>query len=220
MIDERTVDITASFLGRVDSSEEVREWIVENRYDFQQYMTEYDLLIKEFNRIPENAPILQQLPKARKLKELMNKEPLPTLDQMADGNFANALFASRKLILAGQNYAKGEVMPTQGQKDLAIGTPSYRTSPEARAVGTAAHLAERTFFEWADKNGIREKSKWKKDEWLHGLKDILLLLETKGTPLRLTELFLKPNNKDGLGWLTQDILDDARRRLETYIFDI
>jgi hypothetical protein len=213
LLNERLVTITARELGDLDKSWEVADFAYNNEAILNGYLAEYDQLREMFNLLQEDDPRMAEMPKALALKKAMGDTELPSLIEMADGHFYTALRKTKRLMLEGQEIARGkQVTPEEAQ--LAIGTPSYKTSPLARAVGTAAHLGERTFFEWAEKKGIVPQGGWKKDDWLHALKDVLILLECRSrNPLmRLTSLFLKSKDKDGLSWLTPKVLHSASVR--------
>lgn len=230
LLDGKIIGYTADTLSDIDRSAEVAQWSIDHIEHLSKYLDEYNFLIAAFNEV-EDERLLETMPSAKRLKESLDGVPLPTIDEMTTGNlnFARALIRSRDLILKGQEINKGEIEATPEEKLLAIGTPSYKTSPEALAVGTAAHLLERTFFEWAKRNREISKEKWdndagwvqkkwKKDDWLHALKDILILLEAKKVGyFELTEIFLGHSNVDGLGWLKDDELESRKKELRTIL---
>jgi hypothetical protein len=85
-------------------------------------------------------------------------------------------------------------------------------TPEALAVGTAGHLAERTFFQWAGGKGLLPKNGWKKDDWLQALDEGVMLMLLDGKVPHLNSFFFKSNNEGGLGWLNKQKFEDFQRK--------
>ena len=201
-MENRVIDVSGRFLSGLDKSQAVTRWAIENRGTLEHHLEGYNELIARLNRIPVDSPLLESMSKTKRLKETLNGEPLPTLDEMSQGNFGQALMEARGPMLHGQKIKRGEITePTSDDKAYAIGTPSMETADEVLAVGTAGHLAERTFFQWARKKGLIPDGGWKKDDWLQALDEGLMLLLAEGATPHLTSFFVKSNKEGGLGWL-------------------
>lgn len=111
----------------------------------------------------------------------------------------------------GADIKKGNLEKTEENSLAAIGTPLYPAPLMPRIIGTAAHLMERTFFQWASKQGIYPPSgEWVKDDWLHAMKEVLLLdiygHYIKDKDSKLIPVFLE------LGWLSREKMEDFNRR--------
>lgn len=118
-------------------------------------------------------------------------------------------------MLHGQRFKKGVVLePTGEDTRYAIGTPSMETSDEALAVGTAGHLAERTFFQWAREQGLSPEEGRKKDDWLQALDEALILLEAEGKKPHLRDLLIKQNSEGGLGWLDEQKVKGLKEKMQ------
>jgi hypothetical protein len=208
-MERRIIDISGKFLSGLEKAQAVTSWAVENKGIFERHLEGFNELITFLNNIPRGSSLLNIMPKTRVLKDVLNGEPLPTLGAMAPGNFANALREARDPMLHGQSIKKREIVdPTPQEKAFAIGTSSMETTPEALAVGTAGHLAERTFFQWARGKGRLPKNGWKKDDWLQALDEGLMLMLFEGKIPHLTPFFIQSNDKGGLGWLNEQKLED------------
>ncbi len=204
-MDERVIDVAGRYLKDLERAKAVTQWARENKKTLERHLEGYDELIARLNQVSDNSPLLEVMPKTKKLKGAMKGTPIPTLNEMVDGNFAFGLMEARKPMLHGQKIKSGEINdPSDDDKSYAIGTPSMDTTDEALAIGTAGHLAERTFFQWVRKQNLVPEDGWIKDDWLQALDEGLMLLKTEGKEPHLTQYFVKQNNEGGLGWLNEE----------------
>ena len=214
MVEDRAIEVTGRYLGKLEKAPEVVQWTLDNKERLEEHLAGYDELITRFNQVPSSSPLLEVLPKAKKLKGILGNTPLPTLNEMAEGNFAAGLIEARKPMLLGQRIKSGKVdKPTAEDRQYAIGTPSMETSDEALAVGTAGHLAERTFFQWARKQNLTPSEGWKKDDWLQVLDEVLILTEAEGKKPHLRDFFVRQNNEGGLGWLNEQKVAHLKNKI-------
>jgi len=202
MIEKRTITVSGRVLGGLVHSEAVTAWATEHQEEFNVLLGGYDQLVDVLNRVSDDSPLLDIMPKTRALKSALKGNSVPRLADMAEGNFGFALREAVKPMFVGQMIKAGEIAdPTLADKAFAIGTPSMDTTERALAVGTAGHLAERTFYQWARKQGLSPADGWKKDDWLQALDEGLLLLLAEGEEPILGDVIVKQNDEGGVGWL-------------------
>ena len=111
-------------------------------------------------------------------------------------------------MIAGQKIKKGEIEPTNENKQYAIGTPSMDTTPKALAFGTIGHILERSYFNWARENGFEPENGWQKDMFLHAAVEMVMLHLAADDKYiigenPLIDCFMLKNEKGGLGWLNE-----------------
>lgn len=214
-IERRTLEVSARYLGELANSRPMLAWCFENHNILETHIDGYNELIEEFNKIDSRSKFLKAMPRAKLLKNLLNKRNLPKVESMCKGNFWLGLINSRNPMLFGQEIANNRSkFVTTGQSEYQIGTPSMKTSAESLVVGTAGHLLERTFFKWSIKNGITPHGGWKKDMWLQGLDDVVMLNILNHKKLHLTPYFTKTNSEGGLGWIKKEKFEEFRKSIQ------
>lgn len=213
-MERRVIEVTGKYLSKLAQLPTVTNWAAENTHVLEKDLAGFDELVTRLNTIPTGSPLLDIMPKTKKLKDTLGDNPLPTLEVMSQGNFGHALMEARGPMLHGQKIKVGEISePTPTDKAYAIGTPSMVTSTRALAVGTEGHLAERTFFQWARKSNLEPEGGWKKDDWLQALDEGLMLLLAEGITPHLTKFFIRPNTEGGLGWLNKQKVKDFKQKV-------
>lgn len=216
VVEKRLVEVTARYLKDLNQSKPVMDWVLENMADFGEHMSGYNELIDILNSVPADSPLLQIMPKTRLLKKVLAGENLPTLEQMMPGNYVKGLYDAHDPMVVGQKIKTQEIAsPTETERKYQIGTPSMNTSLEALAVGTAGHLAERTFFAWARSKGHEPEQGWEKDDWLQALDEAVELSVVQGNPPHLFPLFAKLNSEGGLGWVKKEKMEDFSRSYDS-----
>lgn len=219
-IDQRIIDTTTEYLAKHGLTEGEIAWSflkqkdealgINNKLELEGALREYDTLISNFNSYKLSDLEGEVTNKACQLKVTLNGTPLPRLGDMMKENYYVALIKSTKLMKMAMDIKKGELEKTADNSLVAIGTPLYPAPLMPKIIGTAAHLMERTFFQWADKQGIYPLSgEWVKDDWLHPMKEVLLLdiynHYTKEKNSKLIPVFLE------LGWLTRAKMEEFNR---------
>lgn len=214
----RTLEISAKFLGKLDNSQKIFAWAKDRYWAFEVILNGYEQITDVLNSIPEHSRVLEVMPKTRLLKETLNGIKIPYFRDISFGNFAKGLMEARAPMLMGQKIKKGEIIrPTQKEKNFAIGTPSMDTTPSALAVGTIGHLSERTFFQWARKQGFSPNGGWKKDDLLQSLDEGLMLMLARGERPILNDFFTKSNFEGGLGWLNEEKVQKFKMKLDSLV---
>lgn len=213
-ISSRAIDISTVYLRGLDKSSAMRKWAFENKTTLEKHLDGYDEIVARMNDISADSQLLECMPKTRRLKKALSGQNIPLLEGMSQGNFGLGLIEARKPMLHGQRIKKNEISEvTADDKIFAIGTPSMNTSIEALVIGTAGHLAERTFFQWARKNKLQPEEGWIKDDYLQALDEGLMLLIVEGKKPHLASFFINSNSDGGLGWLNQQKLDAFRQKI-------
>jgi len=210
----RTIKFVAKYLEDLSNTKPVAEWAVDHIERIEHILYSYENLISTVNSVSNCSPLLEAMPNIKRLKATLKGKGLPRFAEMSQGNFALGLREAKCPMLYGQkNKYSDPTTLTHEDISYAIATPSMDTSPEALAVGMIGHLGERTFFQWARKNGYIPKGGWKKDYLLQALNESLMLKLTRGEKPYLSHFFLEPNTKGGLGWLNKDKLNTFKTRV-------
>ena len=213
----RTVLVTARFLKKLDNSQRVFDWAKDRYWAVEIILNGYEQLTDVLNSIPDRSRILGVMPKTGVLKETLNGIKIPYFRDISSGNFAYGLMEARGPMLMGQKIKNSEIVPTQIEKDFAIGTPSMETTPSALVVGTVGHLSERTFFQWARKNAFAPEGGWKKDGLLQAFDEGLMLMLARGERPILTDFFTKSTFEGGLGWLNDEKVEKFKMKLDNLV---
>lgn len=168
-------------------------------------------LIDRFNRLGEEelgrlAPFMEH---TSDLKRILGGIPLPKVEEITPKEVLVGINKARFSMTWGQGIREGVISDTPENRKLAILTPIMETSEKALAIGTAAHLIERAMF-WHFK-GRAVSYHWQKDDILHALVEVAMLMEAefraeRGPKPKLLEIFTTPTFLDengGLGWRKQ-----------------
>lgn len=135
----------------------------------EHILCSYKGLISTINSISNYSPLLEAMPNIKRLKATLQGNDLPDFAAMYQG----------------QEIDDGV---------CTITTPSTETIPGALTVEAIGRFVERTFFQWAKKNGLVPKGGWKKEDLLQALDESLMLKLIRGEESVLSHFFLKPNN--------------------------
>src|SRR3989337_2715370 len=101
MVEDRPIEVAGRFLGKLEKAPRVSQWALNNKERLEEHLAGYDELIARFNKLPSDSSLFEVMPKTKKLKEIMGDTPIPTLNELAEGNFAAGLIETRKPMLHG-----------------------------------------------------------------------------------------------------------------------
>ncbi len=196
----------------IDNTARVMRFLETSPHLIDDNLKAYDLLINRFNRLVEdNSPYLILFPAVLQFKRTLVSHgiaQLPTIEEMKTKDewtyhFGRGVRNAVRLMQHGQDQRTG--LATYASSDRIDAASRTDVDESALVAGSMGHFIEQTMFVWLKK---RINYRGAKDEIIHPLENMTLLMELESKHSPLFDEFLK------LGWIKTDRMEKLKPQFE------